>query len=704
MAGVLLWSGCSLCRLGVAQSSPVRDDAHSPSAVGAAGVATHSSLLTSVARRRSPKPYLEKVRQVRQLSSAEAERLIPVRLTGVVTDLSGYKNSFFFQDKTGGISVDRTDSADVHAGDRVEIVGTGGPGLFAPVVLASKVTVTGQSPPPTTHRFMYGDLFGGVQDSQWVEIEGIVHTARLEEVDGHTLLHLRLEIGGGSVNVLLQDFTEVDIDHLVDAKLRLRGVCATDFNQKKQFVGLDLYVPSPKFMKVLERTRTDPFAVPAMPIGNALQFGQAQHRVKVSGVSTYQSSDRGIYLQNGQDGIRVQTIAAPFLGTAHQVDAVGFPVAGEYGPILEDALVRERGPATPVVPLPIMAKNVITQNGDFYQVPYDQQLVQIQGLIMESHSAGGKRVLLLRDGDEVFEASFPLSNTGPAPDTGNGSLLLLTGICVVHADLYHNPASFGILMRSAQDIIILNRASWWTALHALAVLGALMGLTIGVVLWVVILRNRVRHQTDIIRQSEERFRHLAQHDSLTGLPNRLMLEEHITHVLELCAAEHTVAAVFTIDIDFFKKINDAHGHSAGDECLKIVASRLRGTVRKMDVIARIGGEEFMLIVGGLRDPNTACQIALEILNLFQGTITVPGAQIPLTVSIGGALYPADGTDSASLRKMSDQALYQAKQSGRNRVVFIHPESCTSIPNRSADPGPEHRLSANAICVPADSRS
>jgi hypothetical protein len=72
---------------------------------------------------------------------AQAERLIPVKLTGVVTDLSGYKNSFFFQDETGGISVDRTDSADVHAGDRVEIVGTSGPGLFAPVVLASRVIV-----------------------------------------------------------------------------------------------------------------------------------------------------------------------------------------------------------------------------------------------------------------------------------------------------------------------------------------------------------------------------------------------------------------------------------------------------------------------------------------------------------------------------------------------------------------------------------
>ena len=84
-----------------------------------------------------------------------------------------------------------------------------------------------------------------------------------------------------------------------------------------------------------------------------------------------------------------------------------------------------------------------------------------------------------------------------------------------------------------------------------------------------------------------------------------MLEEHIARCLEVCVAEHAIAGVFTSDIDYFKKINDMHGHMIGDECLKIVASRLLGTVRKMNVIARIGGEEFMLIVGGLRAPQTA---------------------------------------------------------------------------------------------------
>lgn len=217
LVGSFLLLGFSRCLAGVVESSPPIFDPLSVSSEERSGRETHVSLSTPRIKVKCANPCLEKVKQLRQLSSAQAERLIPVKLTGVVTDLSGYKNSFFFQDETGGISVDRTDSADVHAGDRVEIIGTSGPGLFAPVVLASRVIVTGQSPPPATHRFMYGDLFGGAQDSQWVEIEGIVHFARIEEVDEHTVLHLRLEIGGGPVNVMLQDFTEVDIAHLVDA-------------------------------------------------------------------------------------------------------------------------------------------------------------------------------------------------------------------------------------------------------------------------------------------------------------------------------------------------------------------------------------------------------------------------------------------------------------------------------------------------------
>ncbi len=612
------------------------------------------------------------IMQLRHLSSHEAALRIPVKVTGVVTDLSGYQNSFFFQDATGGVSVDRTDSADVHTGNRVEISGTSGPGLFAPVILASRVVVLGQSSPPPAPTVSFGDLVGGYQDSQWVQMDGIIHSVHIDQVDGHTVLMLHLEIGGGAVSVLIHDFSGMDIDRLVDAKVRLHGVCASDFNQKRQFVGVELYVPSIRFLQVLEPAKPEPFSAAALPVATVLQFGQVQHRVKVNGISTYQLAGKAIYLQDGGDGIRVEGKSKELLPPGRRVEAVGFPVPGEYGPILQDAIFRDMGPAKAISPPLIEASDVLTQLGDFDQTPYEQQLVQIEAVISETHIQAGQRVWLLKAGSESFEAHLAAGDISGVPDIRNGSTVLLTGICVIHVDLDHRPASFDFLLRTADDIRIVKQASWWTAPHALAVLGLLAGGMIMVVLWVLVLRHRVEQQTRIIRQSEERFRHLAQHDYLTGLPNRLSLENRIEECLSECKASLKHAAVFTVDIDKFKNINDTYGHLVGDECLKIVAARLRTIVRQKDVIARTGGEEFTLVVGGLPSLETALSISASIIDLFQCAVLIETHNIVLTVSVGGALYPENALDPVVLRKMSDEALYMAKRSGRNRAVFATP--------------------------------
>jgi diguanylate cyclase (GGDEF)-like protein len=619
-------------------------------------------------------PILTQVKEVRRLSPQVAGLRKPVQLRGIVTDLSGYRNSFFFQDATGGISVDRTDNADVQTGDVVEITGTSGPGLFAPIILASYVKVVGHGPPPLARRVSYGDLFGGAQDSLWVELAGIVHSARIAEEDDHIVLLLDLEIGGGSVRVLIHDFRGIDLAHLADSRIRVQGVAATEFNQKRQFSGLDLYVPSRKFLDILEPANRDPFDIPTTPVANALQFGQTQHRVKIVGISTYQAAGHSIYLQDGADGIRVQSLSKQSIAPGRRLEAVGFPVLGDYAPMLEDALFRDLGPAPLVKPVAIVASNVITMAGDFYQVPYDQQLVQLRGTVEESHFEAGQRVWLLQDGGQVFEAHLLQSAAGKLPELGSGSILQLTGICTVHAGADHNPVSFSILLRYA---------SWWSRRHSLFVLGVVGGLTILVTLWVLILRKRVEQQTGIIRASEERLRDLAYKDFLTGLPNRLSFEDRIVECLGRCQSEQSGAVFFTIDVDRFKKINDTYGHEVGDECLKMVANRLRTIVRNIDIIARIGGEEFAIVVGGLRNPDNAHRISDAIFSLFQEEARIEGHTIHLTVSVGGAVYPDDGIDPATLRKLSDRALYAAKRLGRNRTIFASSELCLAM-HRDAD--------------------
>jgi diguanylate cyclase (GGDEF)-like protein len=116
-------------------------------------------------------------------------------------------------------------------------------------------------------------------------------------------------------------------------------------------------------------------------------------------------------------------------------------------------------------------------------------------------------------------------------------------------------------------------------------------------------------------------------------------------------------------------VNDTHGHMVGDDCLKAVAARLQARIRQMDTIARTGGEEFMAVVGRLSRVEDARKVAMGLLRQFDQPLLLEGCELGMTVSIGVAIYPDDGVDAATLRRRSDEALYEAKRRGRNCVVM-----------------------------------
>jgi diguanylate cyclase (GGDEF)-like protein/PAS domain S-box-containing protein len=162
----------------------------------------------------------------------------------------------------------------------------------------------------------------------------------------------------------------------------------------------------------------------------------------------------------------------------------------------------------------------------------------------------------------------------------------------------------------------------------------------------------------------------AQHDVLTGLPNRQLLEERLDECLQLCRVEDRRAAVLTIDVDHFKLINDTYGHLVGDECLKEVAARLKSKIRKVDTIARTGGEEFTAVVSGLNKASDAEKVAASLMRVFEAPVELPFGALGVTVSVGVAVYPDDATDATTLRRLSDEAMYRAKRAGRNRAAYV----------------------------------
>ncbi|MFG6158102.1 diguanylate cyclase domain-containing protein [Halomonas sp. 1390] len=167
-------------------------------------------------------------------------------------------------------------------------------------------------------------------------------------------------------------------------------------------------------------------------------------------------------------------------------------------------------------------------------------------------------------------------------------------------------------------------------------------------------------------QQERAIRHLAYHDTLTGLPNRRLLLERLELAMAACRRHRRSMALIFLDLDHFKAINDTHGHEAGDALLKEVAKRLLQVTRETDVVSRQGGDEFVILLGELHAPEDAARVAQLLLARLGDPLTIGDATLPIGASIGAALYPEDGDSADTLMKAADAAMYRAKQAGRHR--------------------------------------
>lgn len=176
-----------------------------------------------------------------------------------------------------------------------------------------------------------------------------------------------------------------------------------------------------------------------------------------------------------------------------------------------------------------------------------------------------------------------------------------------------------------------------------------------------------------IKQSQLQLEHLAHHDPLTDLPNRLLFEDRLEHAITQAKRQHNHLAVLFLDLDRFKTINDSLGHAVGDALLVQVAKRLQHLLRENDTAARLGGDEFTILAENLEDPSYTAVIASKIQNQFKKPFDVFGRTLHVTASIGISLYPEDGEDVSNLTKNADAAMYQAKENGRNSYRFYTSE-------------------------------
>jgi diguanylate cyclase (GGDEF)-like protein/PAS domain S-box-containing protein len=164
--------------------------------------------------------------------------------------------------------------------------------------------------------------------------------------------------------------------------------------------------------------------------------------------------------------------------------------------------------------------------------------------------------------------------------------------------------------------------------------------------------------------------HRAQHDVLTGLPNRLLLHDRLQQGLQQARRNRTVLALMFMDLDRFKAVNDRHGHATGDALLCQVADRLRRQLRSTDTACRLGGDEFVVLLSHVEEAGDAGDVAAHLLETLCAPYLLGPHQAEISASIGIACFPQDGADEAALMRNADAAMYQAKQQGRNRVMFF----------------------------------
>ncbi len=182
----------------------------------------------------------------------------------------------------------------------------------------------------------------------------------------------------------------------------------------------------------------------------------------------------------------------------------------------------------------------------------------------------------------------------------------------------------------------------------------------------------VFRDVSLARARAQQIAHSAQHDALTGLPNRVLLNDRIRSAISIAPRHDKKVAVLFLDLDGFKQINDTLGHALGDKLLQQVASRLMGCVRGSDTVSRMGGDEFVVLLSEVERPEDSAITARRMLEAVSAPYSIDRHELHVTVSIGVAAYPDDGLDAETLIKNADAAMYQAKENGRHGYQFYKP--------------------------------
>ena len=300
-------------------------------------------------------------------------------------------HGFFVHDGSSGVYVETKDQAlltdRIHPGTVLDIEGVSGPGDYAPVVDQALLRVIGEGTVPPPRYVSLDHLSTGVEDGQWIEIEGTVRSADTS----NTMLTLIVASGQLQVSVMTPKCDENRYRRLIDARVRVAGTTGPVFNQRRQLVGVDMYTPSLDQVRVVDAAPADPFALPVKAVRDVFAFTPnpvPDRRVRIRGVVTARFPGKATFITDGIQGASVLDALTASLEPGDRVDVVGFPALGDYTPTLHEAAIRKLGSGPPPKPRPVTATEALS--GDL-----DGDLVRIDGRLVAQKRTTNQYTFLL---------------------------------------------------------------------------------------------------------------------------------------------------------------------------------------------------------------------------------------------------------------------------------------------------------------------
>jgi signal transduction histidine kinase len=578
-------------------------------------------------------PVLTRAEQIRGLRPEEAAKGYPAKIRGVIT-MDAPAPDFFVQDGTAGIYVEGNTSRHfAHMlGRSVEIEGTTGPGKFAPVIREQNSRDLGTGSLPKAHLFQFSEISDGQQDSQWIQVRGIVRAASIDRNSWReTTLALRIASGRGEFNVRLPIQHEASLSSWIDSEVLIEGVCGSLYNVNRQLTGILFYVPRPSFIKIEAQA-------PEVPLSGLLLFSPVEggrHRVRVRGVVEYQQLGTSLFVQGEGKGLRIQSPQHTIVEVGDVVEVVGFPAMGESTPILEDASFQAVGRQSTPQSIALELEKPWER--------YDGALVTTEAkLVNRTAQLDGLRLLLQR-GDLIFDATLPSGvPAGALSSIPLNSEVRVTAVCLVRSGgLWQIPQSFRLLLRTPGDVVLLKKASWWTLRHTLWVLAVTVGTLLIVLVWMMVLRRRVREQMEIIRQK-------LRSSAVLEERNRIARELHDTLEQELAG----ITLQLDLAVDCFQRAPR-------------VAQQAVETARNM---SRHSMVEARRSVWDLR-----CQLLEDgdlVSALSQIVVPLAPPDGRTQVRIEGKAVRLPGAIEMNLLRIGQEAVGNAVKHGRARLVDI----------------------------------